>query len=341
MDQLATASRSAQFDAGGLDAEYDRLLEQGRAGGAGTKFLKLTERYGEVWPKNLVRLRMFKAALDGATFLDFGCKFGHTTPVLKRLGVAHVVSVDVDEEYLRDGERFIGRAYGSTYRRSEDCLIDVPSNSVDCVYANEVISHINPRDLETFYAEAARVLKTGGELVICDENNLADPAKRRELIAMAGQWDGGSSKELGSNYEAQRRKILRKALPDLDEERAAYFARNTAGLHGERLVETVRRALEGVSFIERPHRPGAIAINPNHGTAMERGFYPVHVVLALAAHGLAAEEVCGPDGGPAVPSEAEDGCAHPFVVRATKLPESVDALQAYQPPFRSPSFTRS
>lgn len=334
MDRLSTTPRALNGNdpiREELDAEYARLLKEGQAGGAGAKFLKLTERYHEVWPSNLIRLRMFETPFDGAVFLDFGCKFGHVTPLLKRLGVAQVISVDVDDEYLRDGGRFIGQRYGTTYRKSKECFIDVDSNSVDCVYANEVISHINPRDLETFYEEAARVLRPGGELIICDENNLADEAKRRELIAMAGQWDRGRSKELGSNYEAQRRKILREALPELDEERAGYFARNTAGLHGEALVGTVRDALETGRFIARPHRPGSVAINPNYGTAMERGFYPVQVVLSLAAHGMAAEEVFGADRGPAVPSEADDGCGHPFVIRALKLPETVEALQAYQP----------
>lgn len=314
-----------------LDAEYDAIFEAGDSGGAGSKFLKLSGRYKNVWPKNLLRLGMFSTPFDGRVFLDFGCKFGHSTPLLKLLGVARVISVDVDEEYLRDGERFIGARHDSTYVRSDDCLIDVESGSVDLVYANEVISHINPRDLETFYSEVSRVLKPGGELVICDENNLADESKRRELIAMSEQWDRGSSKELGSNYEAQRRRLIAKAFPELGEDRVEYFARCTAGLDRERLLDSVRKAIETGQFVERRYRPGSVAINPNHGTAMERGFYPIQVILSLAANGMSALQVLDEDGNAPVPSEAVDGCGNPFVIRAIKLPEDQQELIRHRP----------
>jgi len=284
---------------------YTEILELGREGGAGSKFIRMSEHYvAGAWQGSSEKLSFFSRPFNGGTMLDYGSKFGHLAPVLKSLGVGQVINVDVDDEYLRDGERFIGAATGARFVKSDDCYLELESDSVDFVLMKEVISHINPALLFTCFQEVARVMKPGGELVISDGNNLDLREMRDELMESWCEWEHGSSKELGSNYQAMRARMIGKAFRDLPPDRLDYFARNTSGLHGERLIETVRRAIEGGPFIERPHRKGQLPVHPGYGTVMERGFRARDVIGRLAEHGLQGEAVAAP--GPA------------FLVRATK-----------------------
>jgi SAM-dependent methyltransferase len=276
---------------------YTQILELGRVSGAGSKFIRMSELYASgAWERTSAKLSFFTRPLSGGTVLDYGSKFGHLTPVLKSLGAARVINVDVDEEYLRDGERFIGQLTGATFVRSEDCYLNLESDSVDFVLMKEVISHINPAFLFTCFQEVARVMKPGAELVISDGNNLDLAEVKDGLMESWCQWEHGTSKDLGSNYQAMRARMIAKAFPNLPEDRVNYFARNTSGLHTGRLLETVRRAVEDGSFIERPHRKGQLPVHPGYGTVMERGFHSVDVIARLAEHGLRAEQVDNPEG---------------------------------------------
>ena len=150
-----------------LNEVYGEILADSEARGAGNKFVRMSARYKDGhWEKTIKKLGLFSRPLAGGTFMDFGCKFGHLTPLLTEFGVTKVFSVDVDEEHLRDGAAFIGERFGSEYVMSDDCYLDVPSNSVDFILVNEVISHINPTLLPIFLQETERVLTVGGEMVI-------------------------------------------------------------------------------------------------------------------------------------------------------------------------------
>jgi SAM-dependent methyltransferase len=313
-----------------INGVYAGLYEQSVAGSAGDKFQRMSDRYRNGhWKKTVRKLGLFSKPLNGGTFVDFGCKFGHLTPLLMESGVAHVISVDVDEEYLSDGDKFIGKLFGSRYVKSDDCYLDIPSNSVDFILANEVISHINPSLLDIFYSECARILKVGGELVISDGNNFSHYPTRCDLIDWYCAWDHGTSKEFANNYEKQRFAMLRRALKArrIPEEKLQYYARNTSGLFGDRLIETVRRAEDEGIFTERPHRPGVPPIHPVYGVAMERAFYPLQVEMSLRTYGLGTEQMIGIGSPRLIRSEEERGKTKNFVIRATKLPENREALK--------------
>ena len=274
-----------------LEMTFQKILETGREGGAGSKFIRMSERYADgAWQSGVSKLQLFSRPFDGGTVLVFGSKFGHTAPLFQSLGAGQVINVDVDDEYLRDGERFIAPLTGARYVKSDDCYLDLESGVVDFVLMKEVISHINPALLYTCFAEVARVLKAGGEVVISDGNNLDKPEVAEGLQRLYCEWDHGSSTDLGSNYRAMRGKIIAKAFRSLTPEEVAYYARNTAGLYGERLIETVRRGIEG-RFVERPHRQGAVPIHPSYGTSMERGFTASGVIEMLGEHGIRAEQL--------------------------------------------------
>ncbi len=316
-----------------LHKMYGELYDDALARDAGRKFQRMSERYKDGhWEKIVTRLGLFSRPIDGGTFLDFGCKFGHLTPLLMEFGASQVVSVDVDDEYLSDGARFIGERFGSQYVKSDDCYLEIPSNSVDFILVNEVISHINPMLLDIFYSECTRVLKVGGQLVISDGNNFFHYNTRADLIDWYTLWESGSSKEFGeSNYTKQRTVMIRRAFKErrLPPETIDYYARNTAGLFGERLIETVRRGIEDEGFTERPHRPGMPPIHPGYGVAMERAFYPLQVEMSLRTYGLRTEQLIGVSKPRTLRNEEERGKTKNFVIRGTKLPEDHEALKQF------------
>jgi SAM-dependent methyltransferase len=318
-----------------LSEVYGQIHADAGERGAGSKFVRMSERYRDGhWERTVKKLGLFSRPLAGGTFMDFGCKFGHLTPLLTEYGVTKVFSVDVDEEHLRDGAAFIGSRFGSEYVMSDDCYLDVPSNSVDFILVNEVISHINPTLLPIFYQETARVLTVGGEMVISDGNNWSNKKTRDDLIEWYELWDSGTSKEFGeSNYTKQRYVMIKNAFkarrPRLTPEEIEYYARNTAGLFGDRLIETVRRALDEGRFTERPYRPGMPPIHPRYGVAMERAFYPLEVELSLRTYGLMTQQVIGTSKPRPLNSEEERGRYKNFVIRATKLPETQEAMKQF------------
>lgn len=328
MDAQTSGTRLDEARAEALQAEYERIFADGEANGAGSKFVRMFGRYVDgLWRQMVPLAAISGRSMRNLTVLDFGCKFGQLTPIFMAMGARRVISVDIDEEYLRDGNRIIAPIYGSTYVRSDDCFLNVESNSVDFILASEVISHVHPNLLYTFYSEAARVLRPGGEILISDGNNFANLETKLKVLENYVQWDQGASRELGSNYERQREKLIQKHFPELDDDRIAFFARNCSGMHGERLVQSIRSALVTGEFIERPYRPGQVPVHPSYGVVMERGFHPIQVEFALAEHGIRAVQIRQDGSGDPIESEEERGDDALFVVRGTKLPDTLESRE--------------
>ena len=95
--------------------------------------------------------------------LEIGCGKGRVARIFKDMG-AEIYGIDISEELLRDAkkidpERFI---------KADAYNIPFGDNTFDIIYLMEVIEHIP--DLEAMFAEAVRVLKENGKLIIVDRN---------------------------------------------------------------------------------------------------------------------------------------------------------------------------
>ena len=150
------------------------------------------------------------------------------------------------------------------------------------------------------------------------------------MIDWYSLWESGTSKEFGeSNYTKQRYVMIKNSFKDrrprLTPEELGYYAKNTSGLWGARLC----RALDEGRFTERPYRAGMQPTHPNYGVAMERAFYPLEVELSLRTYGLMTEQVVGTTKPRHLRSEEERGKYKNFVIRATKLPETIEAMKQF------------
>lgn len=132
-----------------------------------------------------------------ATVLDVACGFGGTTRRLARhFGSAAVTSVGISQEQLDETRR---RAPGCTIVRMNATDLQFPDASFDLVCCVEAAFHFHTR--ERFLAEACRVLKPGGYLVLTDllmaagtplvppENHLPNARAYEALLQTSGFQD--------------------------------------------------------------------------------------------------------------------------------------------------------
>lgn len=291
------------------------------------RFLYFSKRFADGdWERFKTRLAAFTRSLSGAVFVDYGSKFGHLAPLLASQGAAKIYCLDVYAPFLDEGAKFISPLCPVEFRQTQSALVDLPSQSVDFILVNEVISHINPEFLENFYAETARILKPGGEVLISDGNNLAHLPTRLKLIKHYELCENGPmpNEPDAPCFRDVRAELIREGFPAMDADRVAYLARNTSGLWGDRLTDAVERFLSGGIFVERPYRPGTCPTRPRTGVVEERGFFPEEIERSFARQGVEAIQVR--KGKPVTTPEGRAKSTN-FTILGTKLAETISAVQ--------------
>jgi SAM-dependent methyltransferase len=129
------------------------------------------------------RLRGIVAAIGpvaGRRILDLGCGKGRFSRALGELG-ASVIGLDLSAAML-DEAAGIDRVRASARR------VPFGPASFDGVVAVEVFEHLARPALDQVCAEARRVLRPGGRLVIVDKNAWSWNAKRPWLPGVAVKW---------------------------------------------------------------------------------------------------------------------------------------------------------
>ena len=115
--------------------------------------------------------------LEGLTVLDLGCGDGHYARLAAALGAARVLALDAAPPMaaLAPPPALVGDA----------AALPLASASVDVVIAALVLSHVG--GLEAALAEAARVLRPGGALVISDLHPIATALGWRRSFEAGGR----------------------------------------------------------------------------------------------------------------------------------------------------------
>lgn len=280
---------------------YARLLHENRDLAVSDYFASVTATMAkpEVAGSYVDLLATADVDLDGKTAVDLGCKFGHALPLLVALGAKRAIGIDAQERYLAEGRRVFGQLYPQVeFQLCEEGYLELESDSVDFVFANEVISHVNPAYLPVLYGEIARVLKPGGVLLISDGNNWANAECRADLLQVYDAWENGPAGRatgrdvVTESYREMRRSLIARLRPDLDAETQDYLAATTFGLFGQRLEKVIMQFQPEEKFVERRYRPGIAPTNPDPGGfVMERAFHPRQVELELEILGLEAKQI--------------------------------------------------
>jgi ubiquinone/menaquinone biosynthesis C-methylase UbiE len=103
--------------------------------------------------------------LNGARVLELGCGTGKNSQWLA-MQARELVALDFSPGMLDVARRRVRAAHVRFVERDITHAWPVEAASVDVVVGNLVLEHV--RDLGPIYAEAARVLRPGGELFLCE-----------------------------------------------------------------------------------------------------------------------------------------------------------------------------
>jgi SAM-dependent methyltransferase len=106
---------------------------------------------------------------SGLRILDVGCGFGGTIAHLnERLSGCELVGLNIDERQLTRARESVLAGRGNTVRfvQGDACALAFDDGQFDVVMAVECVFHFPSR--KRFFAEARRVLRGGGTLVVSD-----------------------------------------------------------------------------------------------------------------------------------------------------------------------------
>lgn len=110
-------------------------------------------------------LRQLNLDLTGRDVLEVGCGTGHNTEWIAE-HARSVIALDFSEEMLRKAKARLQSSQAHFLRHDVRLVWPIAEASVDFVIVMLILEHIE--NLETVFAEAARTLRIGGELFLCE-----------------------------------------------------------------------------------------------------------------------------------------------------------------------------
>lgn len=231
----------------------------------------------------------------GLTALDAGCGFGFTLLLLRSLGASHAYGIDTSAAMIATIRAYlpvVPSDLSSRIHVTEGSVTAMPyeDGSFDLVLSVEAISHY--RDVPAFIAEAARVTRPGGTLLVRDGNNGRNPKVRRETRALWEEFETGKpSRLVGTHgpddcYRARRRQIIREAFPDMSDDVVEDLVLRTSSMSRDEILTAVRAYEAGgsppASFFDGKDAP----LDPNSDAVVERLFDPYELAAEITAAGF-------------------------------------------------------
>lgn len=128
----------------------------------------------------LFRFLVEDSDLKGKEVLDLGCGFGWFCLMAEERGAKRIIGVEISEEDLKTAKKSI-KSKNIEFIVGSALSIPLPDNSVDTVFAWEVIEHIPTNTEKEMLKEVERILKPGGKFYLSTPYNsfiskLFDPA---------------------------------------------------------------------------------------------------------------------------------------------------------------------
>ena len=136
----------------------------------GERFIECEETAGQLierehWQRYMVAAKLVE---PGAVVLDIACGSGYGTAYLSRFA-GHVYGVDISSDAVAYAEGRYGRP-NLRFLQGDVSQIPLDSGSVDLVVSFETIEHVEEASQHAFLAEAKRVLRPGGRLIVSCPN---------------------------------------------------------------------------------------------------------------------------------------------------------------------------
>jgi SAM-dependent methyltransferase len=234
----------------------------------------------------------------GLDILEAGSGFGIGLISIACLGAGSVTGVELvgwQADWARTCVSRLEPSLAARIRVAEGDVGSLPvaDESLDVVLSLEAISHY--LEYGPFLAEAGRVLRPGGRLIVSDGNNILNAATRRRTVEMWAQHEADPRIAPSAVPEGEydpwqlvehRRRVVLEEAPSLSDDEVWRLAFNTSGMVRSEIVEAVRRYLESGVEPDCPYRPGTLIVHPTQEIVIERLFDPYELGAEIAAHGF-------------------------------------------------------
>lgn len=239
---------------------------------------------------------------------DLGCWLGFPCIIELAAGCAEVFGVDIVPDFVSIADRWAREHEldGITFALIETKAVPLPSRSMDWVLVNQVLCNAMSGTVQDIFAEAYRILKPGGVLVLADSNNPYCAETKTRLLATFNALELGDGDELrpnGSNF--LHRVAMIQAQTRLNDEESRELARRTCYLWGDDLSAAVRRRIDNAIVPTSTFRPAELSIapvNPENGLAFGNITDPFAIAAALESLGFESDITVSPGGGGHSPS---------------------------------------
>ncbi len=126
----------------------------------------LAKKTLEYFPEEFVKPENFK----DKKILDLCCGAGGKSVLISEMGAREVVGVDIDDQFIKMAKKFASKKNISNCRfeTGDARELKFEDNSFDYVFSFDALEHVDPP--EEMIAEARRVLKPGGKLIMSFTN---------------------------------------------------------------------------------------------------------------------------------------------------------------------------
>ncbi len=145
-------------------------------------------RQGQWRPRLVERALSSRASGSAAAMriLDLGCGTGEMALAIARAAPdVHLIGVDGDPDVL-ERAAVKARAEGVELELHEALAdrLPLPDADLDCVLSTLMFHHLLPAAKRAALAEAWRILRPGGRLLVCDIGRAGDPLMRAAFFAV-------------------------------------------------------------------------------------------------------------------------------------------------------------
>jgi SAM-dependent methyltransferase len=232
----------------------------------------------------------------GKVVVDAGSGFGMVSNLLAHWGAKRVLALEVHTPMVQSHARVNAAHFPELaglvhHVRGDASAMPVRGASADVVISIEAISHYF--DVDAFLDECARVLRPGGQLLVSDGNNGANPGIRAHVVELWDRLENGPEGPFGNEVVPEpmvkrRERVLRGGFPELPAARVAELARLTSGMDRAQIAAAVSAHLRGGPAPASPYVRGRCPRDPEWGYVLEQLFDGRDLAARLERRGFAA-----------------------------------------------------